>query len=210
MRGKAKGDYHISHVDKVVVCCSEVLQAYYEDGRMKAYIKAIDEFYFHPNTDLNNSEEVKEGLERIVRSYQDREGFHHVLTELAFLKIRYALNQRHHGIIPVVLNGDGIKYLPLQDTGVPLWLKPQEPSKSMIQECQVLHRLLFNLLHQLYENQHTSISAFQDCYNSCVAELSTWSISQSQENLDRLISIKIASTMKKLASSLAATIRTGQ
>ena len=207
-RGKATSVSHVSNVDKVILCCSEVLQSYSEDSRMKPYTKAINEFYFRPETDPENTDEVKKGLEEIVKLYCDEEGFHHVLTEMAFLKIRCTQEKRHHGIIPVLLNGDNIKYLPLHNIGVPLWLKPQAQSKSIIHESQVLHRLLFNLLRQLYEDKHTSISAFEECYKTCAEKISPGSVLPSQKNFDDSIAAEIASTMGRLVSNHTATLRT--
>ena len=206
-RGKATSVSNVSNVDKVILCCSDVLQSYSEDVRMKAYTSAIREFYFRPETDPENTDEVKKGLEKIVQSYCDKEGFHHVITELAFLEIRCLRSERHHGIIPIMLNGDNIKYLPLHSIGVPLWLKPQAHSKSIIHECQVLHRLLFNLLRQLYKDRHTSIYEFEDCYKSCAERLSPGSILPSQEDFGHLIAREIASTMGRLASNHSATVR---
>jgi hypothetical protein len=176
---------------------------------MKTYTAAIKEFYFHPERDLNNPDEVKKGIERIVKTYCDKEGFHHVLTELAFLEIRSEKEKRYHGIIPVMLNGDGIKSLPFFDSGVHLWLKPQGHSKSMIHECQALHRLLFNLLRQLYEDQHASIDEFEICYKNCVETLSYASSLPSQKNFEDLVSTEIKLTLDRQIRSLRATLRAG-
>jgi hypothetical protein len=199
--------YDFSNVDKVILCCSEVLQNYYEDSRMKAYTTTIREFYLRSKTDLKSTDEIKKGIEGIVKLYYDKEGFHHVLTELAFLEIRYIEEERHHGIIPVLLNGGSIKYLPFQNSGIPLWLKPQGQSKSMIHERQVLHRLLFNLLLQIYEGHHASIKKFEECYKNCAKRLAPGSILPLQEEFDLLISTEIALTSGQLASSHVATLR---
>jgi hypothetical protein len=195
-------------VDKVILCCSEVLQSYHEDSHMKAYTEAIKDFYFDTR-DSKNTDEVKKGLETIVKAYCDKEGFHHVLTELAFLEIRCIEEERCHGIIPVVLNGDGIEPFPFFNHGVPLWLKVQGHSKSIIHESQVLHRLLFKLLRQLFEEQHESIDQFEFCYKNCAEMLSPTSSLPSLENFEHLVSTEINSTLKRLIYRYAATLRTG-
>ncbi|CZR68408.1 related to ankyrin [Phialocephala subalpina] len=144
--GNAGSVYNISSVDKVILCCSEVLQSYYGDSRVKKYTQDIRDFYFDRERNLQNTNEVKEGIKRIVKAYSDREGFHYVLTELAFLEIRSIQEQHNHGIIPVVLNGEGIESLPFFKNEVALWLKPKLHSKSTIHEFQIRHKFFFKLL----------------------------------------------------------------
>jgi hypothetical protein len=176
---------------------------------MKRYTERIKDFYFDARCDLKNTDEVKKGIEGIVKEYCDKEGegFHHVLTELAFLEIRTIQEEKQHGIIPVVLNEDSIEIPSFLDIGVPLRLKPQKPSKSMIHECQVLHRLLFNLLRQLYEDKHASINEFEDCYKKCAHSLE--SNLPSPEKFERLISTEIKLTLDRLLRRRLATFRTG-
>ncbi|KAI0865611.1 hypothetical protein F4860DRAFT_258746 [Xylaria cubensis] len=81
-------------------------------------------------------------------------GFHHVLTELAFLQIRKD-HTKNHGIIPVVLSGDNVEYL------------------EFVERCDVFlkgtnkepYKLFFELLERVYadEKSHTTIRIIQNC-----------------------------------------------
>lgn len=207
--GKAGSVHNISSVDKVILCCSEVLQSYHEDSRMKEYTEAIKNFYRDPNRDITNTDEVKKGIEGIVKEYCGKEGFHHVLTELAFLEIRCIQQEKQHGIVPVVLDDDSITIPGFLDIGVPLRLKPQKPSQSMIHECEVLHRLLFNLLGQLYQNRTVSIEEFKECYRKLVEKLSLQSSVPSLEEFEISISAEIKLAVDRLIRRGLATHRTG-
>ncbi len=114
---KLRGD--IEPVDKVVVCCSEVLGNYlkgwphYNDfyqGLREAYKKDLEQ---------KGTSEIR----KVVDEFSQKGGFHHVFTEIAFLQIRVErrvkpqhpieelTDQQHdtkdsidrHGIIPVPL-----------------------------------------------------------------------------------------------------------
>lgn len=198
-----------NRVEKVILCCSEVLQRYREDGRMKAYTEDIKKFY-RENREWKNTKELEKGIERIVETYCDKGGFHHVLTEVAFLEIRSIQEERDHGIIPIKLNGASIKYLPFFSSGNTHWLAPQKHSRSVFHECQVLHRLFFKLLRRLYEDHHAAIDELEDCYERCVKRLSPEVSLPSQKDLDDLLSKETLTAVNRINRNLAARTRTGQ
>jgi hypothetical protein len=177
---------------------------------MKNYLQAIKDFYSSARRDLRYTDEIKNGIEEIVRTYQDKEGFHHVLTELAFLEIRCVQEDGHHSVIPVVFNGDGIRSLPLFSSGVPLWLTPQRHGKSLIHKCQASHRLLFNLLRQIYPTKHRAIDEFNNCYEKCVELFLPGSSQSSRETFEDKISVEIKLTVDRLIKHGLAIIRTGE
>lgn len=203
---KAGDDCSIGSVDKVILCCSEVLKSYYQDKLMKTYIKAIKDSYFQQAA--GNIDEFKELVEEIVKQYRNKEGFHHVVTELAFLEIRVSEEKRNHGIIPLVLSGDDIEFLPFLDDGNPLWLKPQKP-ESTIHECQISHRLVFKILRQIYTDQHTLIDEFENCYRRCVKDVSPGSSLPSQSRFEGVISTELKRSTDRLIGLQTAAIRTG-
>ena len=131
--------------------------------------------------------------------------FHHVLTELAFLGIRSTQNQTNHGIIPVLLSGDGIEYLSI--SGVPLWLKLQEKSSSKIHECQTLHKLFFKILHQIYTDNYQEIDIFERCYTNCVQELSQGLELPSQEEFESFVLSQLRLGSKQIVQNNLATFR---
>lgn len=204
---QAWNNYDIRTVDKVILCCSDVLRNYYEDSRMKTYTQALKNAY--PETEVEDIDEIKREVENIVNQYDGKDGFHHVLTELAFLEIRHRQQGKKHGIIPIVLNGDGIRYFSFFSDGVPVWLHRQENSKSIIHESQASHRLFFNLLRRIYDGLEAELTSFENCYNECVNTL-IGSTSLSPEEIEHMISKNIHSAFDRVIRDKAAGIRTGR
>lgn len=203
----------IGRVDKVILCCSDVLQKYHEDRNMKAYIEALKNTYSSSNKALKNFEEIKLGIENIVREYLSQPGFHHVLTELAFLEIRCSQDRKQHGVIPVVLDQGRIPQF--LDAGIPLEFRPQKFSGSMIHDCQILHRLFFNLLRQLYESKSEVIRELEQCYKKCVDRLSecvnhvSGSRLPSTEIFEHRISLELGKVLDRLNRYRTGIYRTG-
>lgn len=84
-------------------------------------------------------------------------GFHHVLTELAFLQIRRNKKRNSDDVIPIRLSGGDTKYLGFPSTETDLILKA--PSD---------YRLFFKLLRHIFidETCHASIQCIEDCYKA--------------------------------------------
>ncbi|OBT67656.1 hypothetical protein VE03_03418 [Pseudogymnoascus sp. 23342-1-I1] len=151
----------ITSVDKVILCGSEVLRHYCEHPFTSSYIDAIVACYDEAERRNMQPEDAQSGIRRIVEEKCHSDGFHHVLTELAFLKLRRSARLGDNdGVIPIALSGDGMKYLPFLDN-CDLFLK-LDPSQCLAHQ----HKLFFNLLRQLYADSHTHtvIDAFQECY----------------------------------------------
>lgn len=153
----------ITSVDKVILCGSEVLQRYYGHAFTASYINGIQELY----DQAQHRSMLRESLQHEIREFVERqcqsEGFHHVLTELAFLALRRnSCGRDDDGIIPMRLSGDEVSYLPFI-TKCDLFLKVDD-SPSMAGQ----HKLFFNLLRQLYADpsSHAIVDAFQDCYEN--------------------------------------------
>jgi len=175
---------------------------------MVQYANAIENFYFHPEQNLMNVKEVKDGITEIVKSYEFKEGFHHVLTEMAFLKIRWRQEKANHGIIPVVLNGQGIEELPYFRNDVFLRLVPKWEHATAIHETQIRHEFFIKLLRQTNENAFQEINEFQRCYVSCVEELRNPTVPQL--DFDNFVQIQINSALKRVERNLQHNIRTGE
>ncbi len=99
----------VKPVDKVIVCCSDVLGSYLKGQSYKAFCDELKKAY-----DIDREAYVKDNeqkgtpaLREVVRKFSQEEkymaDFHHVLTEMAFLEIRAAHLKGQHGIIPVSL-----------------------------------------------------------------------------------------------------------
>jgi hypothetical protein len=196
----------IGAVDKVVLCCSEVLQSYHEDTRMRSYIDSIKEFYLCSRQESYSFEETQKGLEAILKKHRyNKEYFHHILTELAFLEIRSIEEKEAEKIIPVVLNGDGIENMPYFHSATPLWLKVERSDE--LDESQSLHKLFFNLLRLLYEDQHTIIDEFELCYKTCAERILTDVKFFSNEEFQRFVTNEVVKTLHRLKRHGLAIVR---
>jgi len=210
--GTPKSVYDVNSVDKVIICCSEVLQTYCEDKKMEGYTKAIVDFYRATEKTLKTRaeiEEFKEGLAKIVKKHDGMEGFHHVLTEISFLQIRSIKEKRNHGMIPVLLNGDGISYLPFFQKEVPVWPAPKSGSNPAIPELQIRHEFFFKLLSQIFVDNNREIDAFKQCYQSCVTSLSLETGIFSDETLENMMSREVCLALNRVHEYHRAAIRTG-
>ncbi|KAK8092213.1 uncharacterized protein PG998_015045 [Apiospora kogelbergensis] len=147
-------------VDKVIVCGSTVLQHYVEDQSAVRYVERIETAYKSSGGETNQIRDTVES------SAQD-DGFHHVLTEIAFLNIRRLHNRGDHGIIPLALSGDlPGTYLPgcIENCDVVLKLGQ---GNILIEQ----HRLFFQLLSNVYPHIHSEIEEFKRCYNKTSTQL---------------------------------------
>lgn len=161
--GSIAGDTEekITSVDKVILCGSKVLQQYYEHAFTASYIDDIVACYNEAESRNMQLGDIQREIRTIVEGQYDSDGFHHVLTELAFLKLRRSAHRGDNGnIIPITLGGEGMKYLPFIDK-CDLFLK-LDSSQGLVPQ----HKLFFNLLRQLYADSHahTVIDAFHQCY----------------------------------------------
>ena len=147
-------------IDKVIVCGSTVLQHYVEDRSAVRYVERIETAYKSSGGETNQIRDTVES------SAQD-DGFHHVLTEIAFLNIRRLHNRGDHGIIPLALSGDlPGTYLPgcIENCDVVLKLGQ---GNILIEQ----HRLFFQLLSKVYPHIHSEIEEFKRCYNKTSTQL---------------------------------------
>ncbi len=102
-----RGD--VEPVDKVIVCCSDVLGSYLKGQSYKAFCDELKKAYEEDREAYVKDDKQKgtPALREVVRKFSQEEKyaaeFHHVLTEMAFLEIRAGHLKGHHGIIPVSL-----------------------------------------------------------------------------------------------------------
>ncbi|RDW88419.1 hypothetical protein BP6252_00451 [Coleophoma cylindrospora] len=207
--GKCK-DY-VGSVNKVVLFGSELLEDYVaksKQGKMKEYAEKLEALFLAMSEewlDGNNEDvdRIKTKIWKIAGKYVDEPGFHHVLTELIFLKIRFKPNFNQE-IIPIVLSGNGMKSLPIvenEDKKFLIWMAPPEPDNSdwIFHETQVLQRLFFKLLLRLFDNRHTIIKGFQDCYNICAKTLfQSLDNLPSEEDFRKTVETQFAETVIKI------------
>ncbi len=89
----------IQPVDKVIVCGSQVLSQYLRWIPYSAYCEDLKAAY---GLAQQNTTQAEVEIRKVVKTYASKANFHHVLTEMAFLKIRTEYLTQH-GIIPVSL-----------------------------------------------------------------------------------------------------------
>lgn len=111
---------HDDSVNTVVIFGSEVLRQYYVHKFTVPYIDEIRKIYNQATPD-----KLRDKIRSFVESQCQQPGFHHVLAELAFLQIRTD-RQQNRGIIPVVLSGDDVRYLPFVENCDVFLKKPSE------------------------------------------------------------------------------------
>ncbi|KAI1648540.1 uncharacterized protein F4817DRAFT_314828 [Daldinia loculata] len=123
----SNGTGTVSGVEKAVVCSSSLLKRYYEDDFTSSYIGAIEASYTKGQP-ASSVQQRKEGIREVVEDSCSHDAFHHVLTELAFLKIRCSQSRNTRDIIPVALDQNPLTYLPFLDN-CDLFLKLKSSKK---------------------------------------------------------------------------------
>lgn len=106
----------VKPVDKVIVCCSDVLGSYLKGQSYKAFCDGLKIAYEKDREayrqDINQKGTT--ALREVVKKFSEEEKymaeFHHVLTEMAFLEIRAKYREGQHGIIPVSLTANSYDY----------------------------------------------------------------------------------------------------
>lgn len=150
----------ISSVDKVLLCGSEVLREYCQNGFDAGYMDAVERLCTEEYHRGVYPETLPGRIRQLMNDYQIRGEVHHVHTELAFLRVRYQhAYPNSHGIIPVALNGDLMEYIQLFESSN-LVLKLKSTTKLLD-----LHQLFFKVLRQLYTDYLQDIDEFEDCYH---------------------------------------------
>ncbi|MCX8567338.1 MAG: HEAT repeat [Glomeribacter sp. 1016415] len=146
----------IQPVDKVIVCGSQVLGHYLQWGEAgkhyQAYCADLKKAY---GLAQQNPVQAETEIRTVVNTYSQQAGFHHVLTEMAFLKIR-ADYLDQHGIIPVSLCANGyelcvqdfVKATTVRIEDMPRFASQQASGQAVYQQ-QGRHLVFFKLLERL-------------------------------------------------------------
>ncbi|GLR01980.1 hypothetical protein GCM10007934_17930 [Mycoavidus cysteinexigens] len=146
----------IKPVDKVIVCGSQVLGHYLQWGEAgkhyQAYCTDLKKAYGLTQQDPAQAEAE---IRQVVNTYSQKADFHHVLTEMAFLKIRTDYLDQH-GIIPVSLCANGyelcvqdfVKATTVRIEDMPRFASQQASGQAVYQQ-QGRHLVFFKLLERL-------------------------------------------------------------
>lgn len=168
-----------SNVDKVILCGSQTLEIYCESSFAGEYHDAIKEAYRQARAENLDEEALQKHIRQVIRRWNHRYGFHHVLTELAFIEIRASEENGNKSIIPVALNGNNeslLKYLPfLEPTNLALKLDPEKG----------LYMLFFKLVQQISPRNNTLIDCYMSCYVAASSEFGR--VRLTNENIGEII-----------------------
>ncbi len=156
-------------VDRVVVCCSGVLSKYleqwgpngqyyeiYRNKLTKAYELACEQ---------KNDKEIRDVVKQFSQEEPYRVGFHHVLTEIAFLQIRAEkLVGQSHGIIPVSLTAKSYesclqKFIDTTVVRVEDIARIQAQSGPEVYPNESRHYVMFKLIGRILVNSEEAQSA---------------------------------------------------
>ena len=159
-------------VDRVILCGSKLLRTYVgeEEGSIypefEGYVNNALSFSSNVNPDID-ANRVLTNLQSNLKDFEDRypyEGFHHLMTEIAFLRQR-KLKDKNSGkntIIPVLLNGNRKTALPnfidkwdiyIGDTR---WRESKEWNEYTTFKNEGLYGGVFKLLIRLFDEEKLS------------------------------------------------------
>ncbi len=174
----------VKPVDKVIVCCSNVLGSYLKGQSYKTFCDELKKAYDQDREAYVKDSQQKgtPALREVVRQFSQEEKyraeFHHVLTEMAFLEIRAAHLKGQHGIIPVSLTLNSYDYC-LKDFIDSTTVRMEDPLRFDLQAKkgeevylnQGLHGVLFKVIERLLagSNEAKTVSGqvlgwAQPCY----------------------------------------------
>ncbi len=178
----------VGPVDKVVVCCSEVLGNYLKDwSDYKKFYEALRDAYGEDRKAYLKDSEQKSTLaiRQVVRKFSQEKkykaGFHHVLTEIAFLQIRAEHWKDQHGIIPVSLTPNS--YEPCLAHFIPATTVRMEDIPRFEEQAQAgrevytnqsRHGVLFKVIERLLvdsDEANTFLSKFWHGHSNFISRL---------------------------------------
>lgn len=188
----------VTKVDKVIVCGSEVLERYCGMPSARAYIEDI----FQICVDGAQQSRINARIEAECGNHD----FHHIFTELAFLKFRESRGAEKNSMVPIMLSQVAdeapMRYLPIFD-GADVKLKLKSPAASD------LHKLFFKLLEQLFPDDGDFISPFQQCYKS-VSHWLNLEHEVTRERLNNIMSRSITDAYQTYWARFSVAVRDGK
>ncbi len=172
---------NVEPVEKVVVCCSEVLGNYLKWEGYPDFYKQVKAAYEEDCKEPGNLKHIRSVIRAFASTGSLPKDFHHVLTEMAFLQIREEKLGDEHGIIPVSLTPNS--YEPCLDKFI-------DPTRVRINDItrfeaqiqagkevylnQGQHLTLFKLIERLFVKSNevqTFLDKFWHGYSQCISRL---------------------------------------
>ncbi len=171
----------VEPVDKVVVCCSEVLEKYLKEWlHYESFYQQLRVAY-RKDCEARSTSAIREVVRRFSQEQKYKAGFHHVLTEMAFLQIRAEYLEDQHGIIPVSLTPKSAKeclghFIPqttVRMEDIPRFEEQAQAGREVYPN-QSRHLVLFKLIERLLVGSHeatTFLNKFWQGYDQCISQL---------------------------------------
>ncbi len=177
----------VTPVDKVVVCSSEVLASYLEWKDYKKFHQELQDAYdkdleaYRNNNEQNDAVAIRQVVNKFSQEEDYKAGFHHVLTEIAFLQIREKHMTGEHGIIPVSLTPNSYEeclahFIPattVRMEDIPR-LEGQAQAGREVHQNQSRHGVLFKLIERLLVGSNeakTFLDKFWTGHSECISLL---------------------------------------
>ncbi len=211
----------VKPVNKVVVCCSEVLGKYLKDWPdYNTFYEALRNAYSEDREAYLKDDEQKgiSAIREVVRKFSQEEeykaGFHHVLTEIAFLQIRKEHLKDGHGIIPVSLTQNSYEpclahFIPATTVRMEDIPRLEEQVKAgEVYPNQSRHGVLFKVIERLLvgsEEAQIFLDKFWKGYSNCISSLKKDSM-LGEVGFSRLLDSIFDDIQSTLHSQLASTM----
>ncbi len=183
--GQLRSD--VKPVDKVLVCCSDVLGSYLKWPEYDSFCQKLRAAYgkdreaYLKGGEQGNAWAIREVIREFSQEEKYKAGFHHVLTEMAFLQIRAEQLKDGHGIIPVPLTRnsyDGCLSRFISATTVRMEDIPRFEAQAQaggeVYPNQSRHWVLFKLIERLLvgsDEAKTFLDKFWRGYSNCISRL---------------------------------------
>ncbi len=177
----------VEPVDKVVVCCSEVLGSYLKWSEYDNFYQKLREAYgkdreaYLKGGEQGNAWAIREVVREFSQEEKYKAGFHHVLTEMAFLQVRAEQLKDGHGIIPVPITRNSyddclsrfISATTVRMEDIPRF-EAQVQAGGEVYPNQSRHWVLFKLIERLLassDEAKTFLDKFWQGYSDCTSRL---------------------------------------
>ncbi|GAM52229.1 hypothetical protein EBME_0692 [bacterium endosymbiont of Mortierella elongata FMR23-6] len=207
----------VEPVHKVVVCCSEVLEKYLKEWPY------YDSFYqqlrvaYRKDSEQRSTSAIREVVRTFSQEPNYKIGFHHVLTEMAFLRIRAEQREDQHGIIPVSLTPKSAKQClkdVISQTTVRMEDIPRFEAKARagqeVYPNQSRHLVLFKLIERLLVSSgeaKTFLNKFWQGYSACISRLESGSSPLGWSEFVKLVDDIFGDIQRTLHNELALTVQ---
>ncbi len=212
----------VKPVDKVIVCCSEVLGSYLKWPEYDSFYRKLREAYgkdreaYLKGGEQGNAWAIREVVREFSHGEKYKAGFHHVLTEMAFLQIRAEHLKDQHGIIPVPLTRNSydaclssfITSTAVRMEDIPRFEEQTEAGQEVYPN-QSRHWVLFKLIERLLvssDEAKTFLDKFWQGYSDCISRLKETSKLDGFEFIKRVDGI-FDEIERALHKQLAATVQ---